>query len=114
MPTTKSDRISTEAAASLMQLATAFKGSRAIYVATDLGIPDLLASGPKSSEELATATKTHPSSLRRLMRALCAVGVFREAEPDRFDLAPMGSLLRSGVPGSLRARVLFNAGDTGW
>jgi O-methyltransferase domain/Dimerisation domain len=114
MPTTKSDRISTEAAASLMQLATAFKGSRAIYVATDLGIPDLLASGPKSSEELATATKTHPSSLRRLMRALCAVGVFREAEPDRFDLAPMGSLLRSGVPGSLQARVLFNAGDTGW
>jgi hypothetical protein len=111
---TKSDMTSGAAATSLMQLATAFKGSRAIYVATDLGIPDLLAAGTKSSTELATATATHPSSLSRLMRALCAVGIFREVEPDRFDLAPMGSLLRNGVPGSLRARVLFNAGDTGW
>jgi hypothetical protein len=112
--TTKSDMTSGAVAMSLMQLATGFKGSRAIYVATDLGIPDLLASGPKSSSELATATATHPSSLRRLMRALCAVGIFREAEPDRFDLTPMSILLRSGVPGSLRARVLFNAGDIGW
>jgi hypothetical protein len=37
---TKSDMTSGAAATSLMQLATAFKGSRAIYVATDLGIPD--------------------------------------------------------------------------
>ncbi len=48
------------------------------------------------------------------MRALCAFGVFTETEPDRFELAPMDRLLRSGVPGSMRARVLFNAGDTGW
>jgi hypothetical protein len=114
MPSTKSDRTSTEDAVSLMQLATAFRASRAIYVATHLGIADLLASEPKSSEQLASATKTHPSSLRRLMRALCAVGIFREAEPDRFDLAPMGSLLRSDAPGSMRVGVLFLAGDTGW
>lgn len=114
MPTTNSDRIATEAAASLMQLATAFRVSRAICVATHLGIPDLLFSGPKNSEELASATKTHPSSLRRLMRALCAVGIFREDGPERFDLAPMGNLLRRGVPGSMHASVLFLAGDTGW
>ena len=41
----------------------------------------------------------------RLMRALFAFGVFTETEPDRFELAPMGRLLRSGVPGSMRARV---------
>ena len=109
-----SDRTSTEAAASLMQLATAFRASRAISVATQLGIPDLLASGPKTSGQLASATKTDPSSLRRLMRALCAFGIFQESEQERFDLAPMGSLLRSDVPGSMRAGVLFLAGDTGW
>jgi C-methyltransferase len=114
MPTTKSDRTSTEASESLMQLVTAFRASRAICVATQLGVPDLLASGPKSIEELASATKTHPSSLRRLMRALCAVGIFREDGPERFDLAPMGSLLRCDVPGSMHASVLFLAGDTGW
>src|SRR5580698_8852388 len=101
---TKSDTASGSAAMTLIQLATAFKGSRAIYVATELGIPDLLASGPKSSTELATDTRTNPSSLRRLMRALCAIGIFREAEQDRFDLLPMGSLFRSGVPDSQRAR----------
>jgi O-methyltransferase domain/Dimerisation domain len=114
MSTAKSDGASMEPAASLMQLATAFRASRAISVATQLGVPDLLASGPQSSEQLASATRTHPSSLGRLMRALCAVGIFREAEPDRFDLAPMGNLLRSDVPGSMRAGVLFLAGDTPW
>lgn len=107
-----SDRVS--AAASLMQLATAFRASRAIYVATNLGIPDLVASRSMSSAELAAATNTHPLSVHRLMRALSALGVFEEREPDLFSLAPMGALLRNDLPGSLRAPVLFLAGETGW
>jgi hypothetical protein len=97
-----------------MQLATAFRASRAVYVATELGIPDLLAGRSMSSSELAAATKTHRVSVHRLMRALSALGVFDEREPDRFSLAPMGRLLRRDVPGSLRAPVLFLAGETGW
>src|SRR5574337_1454533 len=108
------DRVSAAAAASLMQLATAFRASRAIYVATNLGIPDLVASRPMSSAELAAATNTHPLSVHRLMRALSALGVFEEREPDRFFLAPMGVLLQTDLPGSLRAPVLFLAGETGW
>jgi hypothetical protein len=114
MSNTKSENPPTNPATSLMQLVTAFKVSRAIFVATDLGIPDLLAPGPQTIFELAAATKAHLPSLGRLMRALCTFGIFTETDPDRFDLAPMGRLLRSGVPGSMRARVLFNAGDTGW
>ena len=101
-------------AGSLMQLVTAFRASRAIYAATALGIPDLLADCSMSGAELAAATNTHVLSIRRLMRALTALGVFEERTTDLFSLAGMGTLLRSDVPGSLRAPVLFLAGDTGW
>jgi len=96
------DRQSGAVAASLMQLALGYRASRAVYVATELGIPDLLASRSMSSAELAAATKTHRLSVHRLMRALSALGVFEEREPDRFSLAPMGALLRRDVPRSLR------------
>jgi len=108
------DQQSGAVAASLMQLALGYRASRAVYVATELGIPDLLASRSMSSAELAAATKTHRLSVHRLMRALSALGLFEEHEPDRFSLAPMGALLRRDVPRSLRAPVLMLAGETGW
>jgi hypothetical protein len=108
------DRQSGKVAASLMQLALGYRASRAVYVATELGIPDLLASRSMSSAGLAAVTKTHPLSVHRFMRALSALGVFEEREPDRFSLAPMGALLRRDVPRSLRAPVLMLAGETGW
>lgn len=47
----------------LLQLATSYRVSRAIYVAARLGVADLLADGPKSSEELARDTGAHSPSL---------------------------------------------------
>jgi DNA-binding IclR family transcriptional regulator len=69
--------------------------SRALYVAANIAIPNLLADGPKSSEELAQATGTHPPSLYRLQRALDTVGVFAEDPEKRFALTPLGSTLRT-------------------
>jgi len=39
-------------------------------VATTLGIADLLQDGPRSSDDLATVTSTHPRTLYRLLREL--------------------------------------------
>jgi len=114
MAENQGDRQSAAVAASLMQLAMGFRASRAVYTATELGIADLLASRSMSSAELAAATKTHQLSVHRLMRALSALGVFEEREPDRFSLAPIGALLKRDEPRSLRAPVLFLAGETGW
>jgi hypothetical protein len=50
--------------------------SRAVYVAAKFGISDLLTDGPKSSDELARATGTHPSALYRVLRALEKVPVY--------------------------------------
>jgi hypothetical protein len=48
--------------------------------------------------------------LARLLRALVAFGILQGAGEDRFVLTPTGALLRTGVPGSLRATVRFLVG----
>ena len=60
-----------------------------------LRVADHLKDGPRSSDELASLTKNHPGSLYRLLRALAAVGIFRENESRTFALTPMGDCLRS-------------------
>jgi O-methyltransferase domain/Dimerisation domain len=108
------DRSRVHPALMLRQLAFAMRVSRALYVAAQLGIADLLAGGPMTSEQLAFTTGDHAQSLRRLLRALVAYGVFEEEAPDRFRLNAAAELLRRDVPGSQRAGVLFTAGEMTW
>jgi O-methyltransferase len=81
--------------------------SRAIYVAAKLGIADLLADGPFSSQELALATGAHEPSLYRVLRLLAALGVFKEAEPRSFGLTVLGDRLRSDAPAGMRSWAIF-------
>jgi SAM-dependent methyltransferase len=85
--------------------------SRAIHVALSLGIPDLLCDGPESSAALAAACGTHAPSLHRLLRALTVEGVFAMDSEGRFRLTPVGEILRSDAPGSLRDWALLMLGD---
>jgi hypothetical protein len=94
-------------AARLGRLIVGFQVSQAIHVAAVLGIADLLADGPRTSDELAAQTDANPGSLYRLLRALASVGVFHEEEGRRFALTPVGESLRSDVPGSLRGWAAF-------
>ena len=75
----------------------------AVTLAAELGIADVLANGPRSSDEIARATSTHPGSLYRLLRLLSVYGVFSEVAPQRFGQTSLSELLRSGTPGSMRA-----------
>ena len=54
-------------------------------------------------EQLAEETRTHASSLCRVLRALASVGIFAEASPQHFVQTPMGVLLRKDMPGNLAA-----------
>jgi hypothetical protein len=76
--------------------------TKGLYIAAKLGVADLLATGPQTSEELARATGTHGPSLYRVLRALASLGVFAEDAQGRFGLTPLAVTLQSG-PGSLRA-----------
>jgi hypothetical protein len=79
-----------------------------IHVAARLGIADALALEPRSVAALAERTGAHPRSLYRLLRALAGSGIFRELSQGRFELTPLGNLLRSDVPGSLHAVALYS------
>src|SRR5487761_1791496 len=68
----------------------------------ELGVADLLADGAIGVEEIARRTATHERSLYRALRALAAKGVFDEISERTFALTPMGELLRSDHPLSLR------------
>ena len=94
-------------AATLRRLLTGFQLSQAISVAATLGIADLVAEGPRSSDELAAATESHPDALYRLLRALAAAGVLHEADDRRFSLTELGQPLRSNAPDSVRAWAAF-------
>jgi hypothetical protein len=98
----------------VIQMATAFWMSRAVYAAARLGLADLLADGPRSVAALASATGTHEPSLYRLMRTLAGLGLFTSDGAQRFSLTPTGASLRTGAPGMARPTVLAMAGDWMW
>jgi hypothetical protein len=87
--------------ADLRRLLNGYQASQAIQVAATLGLADLLADGPRTSDDLAAATGTDAHALYRLLRALASVGVFREDEGKRFALTEMGDALRADAPESL-------------
>lgn len=100
-------------AATLLGIVTSSWMSQAAYGAAHLGIPDLLADGAKTTDELAGVTGTHAPSLRRLMRALVTIAICRERDNGFFELAPMGSLLRTEVAHSVRSWTLYWGGHLG-
>src|ERR1051326_407494 len=87
----------------LLRMMTGYWVSKALSVAAELGVADLLQDIPRSSDDLAVACAAHPPTLYRLLRALASVGVFTELDGHRFALTPLAELLRSDVPGSMRA-----------
>jgi hypothetical protein len=91
----------------MAQMITGYWVSQMVYVAAKLGLADLLADGPKSVEELARATSTHPRSLGRLLRALASLGVFSGDNEARYQLSPLADCLRNDVPGSRHAMALM-------
>jgi O-methyltransferase len=82
----------------LMDMTAGFLVARAAMLATGLGLPDHLAGGPRSVEDLAEATGTHAPSLRRLLRVLAAAGLFASDGQDNYRLAPPGEVLTSDHP----------------
>jgi hypothetical protein len=111
--TTQLSATKPEAAAKLLELIQMRLISEAIHVTAALGVADLLASGPKTAEELGKATGANASSLRRVMRALACFGVFSQDAADRFALAPAGEFLKRDTAGSLHGAALFFGGENG-
>jgi hypothetical protein len=85
---------------------------QALHVVAVLGLADLLATGPRSADELAQTTGTHARTLYRVLRTLVAAGVFAEDKARRFHLTALGRPLRSDAPDSVRAASIFLSGES--
>jgi hypothetical protein len=98
----------------LATIARAYQGSRALTVAADLAIADRLVDGPKSAEELAVETGTHPPTLYRVLRALASIGVFHELDDRKFALNDVAEFLRSDHPLSVAPLARMLGADYEW
>ena len=89
----------------ILAMVAGFWQSRALAVATELELADLMAEKPLHIDELAAQTKTHAQSLFRLLRALESVGIFSQISPMVFANTPQSECLRKDVPHSLSSFV---------
>jgi hypothetical protein len=86
----------------MMQMMMGGVTAQSISVAAELGIADLLAE-PRSTAQLAEAAHVDSEKLFRLLRFLASLGVFQLDASERWNLTPLGGLLRSDGEGSVRA-----------
>jgi hypothetical protein len=80
-------------------------------VAAQLGVADLLASGPRSIVDLSAATGVDAQSLYRVLGALASRGLFREDDGKRFSLTPLAEPLRQDAPHSIRPQALWSGSE---
>ncbi len=95
----------------LNQMIGSYWITQGIYVAAELGIADLLADGPRTTEDLAADTNTHAESLYRVLRALASIGIFAEDYQGRFSLTPLAENLRSDAPSRQRAFAIMSGAE---
>ena len=95
------------------QLIGGYWAAQVACAAAALSLPDRLAAGPVSAEDLAKAAEAHAPSVRRLLRAMVSLGLCTQEADGRFALTEAGGYLRADTPGSVRGRALF-IGDMLW
>ena len=103
----------------ILAITAGFWHSRALAVATELELADLLAAGPLHIDVLASRTKTYSPSLFRLLRALESLGIFSQISPMVFANTPSSECLRRNVPNTqwawVRAQLSVGGGVyEGW
>lgn len=115
--TEANDRVADDAAANsrhLSSLIGAYRISGAIGALARLGVPDALAQGEATADELATRIAIHPESLSRLIEATSEAGLFDIDDEGRYHLTAAGELLRSDVPGSMRRYAMVSTEEWRW
>ena len=98
----------------LLALVNGYQVTQAIHTVVELGIPDLLADGPRSAAELSQKVDVNENALYRVLRALATTGVLEEAADHRFTLGRLGQLLRSDNKPSVAPWAAFVGRPAAW
>lgn len=81
--------------------------AQAIHAAVKFGIPDLLATGPKSAAVLAAECGANEAALERLLRALASMDMFARTPEGQYRNTPLTEVLRSDHPLSLQSEGMY-------
>jgi len=101
----------------MLQLLNGMHVAGAVACLAQLGIPDLVETGPRSAQDLASQIGAHPRALYRLMRATASVGALSEGPDGKFSQTPLSAVLRRNANPSLRALAIMGTRDwhvRGW
>src|SRR5215470_18041591 len=88
--------------------------TQALGTVVEIGVPDQLAKGNRRCGDIAREAGVSEKGLYRLLRALASLGLFVEGSDRRFELSPIGILVRSDHPESLAGYARFEAHDSTW
>jgi O-methyltransferase domain len=91
----------------LMQLLFGKQLTYSLSGVARLGTADHMNGTAKPVEDIAGQCGAHAPSLYRVMRMLAGFGVFKEGPSRHFALTPIGELLKTDVPGSLRHMAMM-------
>lgn len=105
---------SSEQLGTLRGMVVGYRVSQALHCVATLGIADLLKLGPRDADDLARTAGAHADTLCRVMRFLSGVGIFREVEPRRFALTPLGAGLRTDIPNTVDVWAKLLPGEAIW
>lgn len=98
----------------LIQMLSGMWTTQSIAAASRLGIPDALASGPKTPAEVAAQVGGQPQAVLRLLRGIASVGVLAAGGDGRYALTPLGHRLRGNVPGTFKDAFIAETDPVHW
>lgn len=98
----------------LIQLLTGAWATRAVATAARLGIPELLASGPKTAQDVAAKTGCDAGATYRILRALASLDVLKRRADGTFVLTAIGDRLRADAPGTFRDAFIAETDTVHW
>jgi hypothetical protein len=98
----------------ILQMLMGMWHAQIISAIAQLGVPDRIAGGTTSIDDLARDCKADHDALHRLLRAGATLNVVSETAAGQFALTPLGETLRSNVPGSVRDFVIAETAPGHW
>jgi hypothetical protein len=91
----------TDTRAAMYRIVRAYRQSRCVGVAVELGLAERLAGGPRTAVDLAAEAGAHAPSLRRLLRALAAMEIVEDDGLGRYSITPLGEEMRHDRSGPM-------------
>jgi SAM-dependent methyltransferase len=108
------ENVTNPVAEKVLTMITGYRVSQIVGTLAELGIPDRLANGPLSFDELAKEIGCNPDATYRVLRASASINVVSITTDGRFGLTPLGEILRSKVPGSMRESAIALTAPGHW